>query len=168
MAMDSADELLKATAVDMERQRGGKRGFTTANARRFGLEDGRQMHRPGWRFRTDHAADEKIALGYAIHDQQDERAWLGDKAAPVGDGETLTREQAYALKDAADREAWKLGNQMTDATGAAPVPGAMRMSNTMRPGMSCTINGNCGMMVETSPGSGWLRPVGQTESWAGP
>jgi hypothetical protein len=68
------------------------------------------------------------------------------------------REQAYALKDAADREAWKLGNQMTDATGAgdAPVPGAMRMSNTMRPGMSCTINGNRGMMVETSPGSGWL------------
>ena len=83
-----------------------------------------------------------------------------NKAAPVGDGgETLTREQAYALKDAADREAWKLGNQpLADATGAgdAPVPGAMRMSNTMRPGQSCTINGNRGMMVETSPGSGWL------------
>jgi hypothetical protein len=81
MMLDGADEILRNTAIDAAKQRGSKRGFTMADARRFGLEDGRQMHRPGWRFNTDATAAEKIALAHAVHDCEDEAAYRG--ALPV-------------------------------------------------------------------------------------
>jgi hypothetical protein len=66
MMLDGADEILRDTAKDAattsrNRQR---HGFSDEDAARFGLSDGRQLHRPGWRFNTDHAADEKQALSY--------------------------------------------------------------------------------------------------------
>jgi hypothetical protein len=136
MAMDSADAVLKATAADMQRQRDSKqRGFSLADARRFGLNDGADLHRPGFRYNlSDEMYDAREA--YRDYENSQAEAW---RAPPVGAGE--------------------------HDFGAAPKAGAIPMSNNARPGMSCTVKsggrgeGSRGVLREVDGSPGWLECV---------
>ena len=46
-----------------------------AVARRFGLQDGLQLHRPGFRYNTDSAALARTRQAYADADQEAANAW---------------------------------------------------------------------------------------------
>jgi hypothetical protein len=81
MAMDSADDVLKATLDDMGNR---PRGYTTADAHKFGLKDSRQLHRPGFRYAADPFARDAALIAYADRDAADADAWKGNP--PVGQG----------------------------------------------------------------------------------
>lgn len=81
MAMDSADDILAATVDDMGKR---PRGFTTADAEKFGLKDGGQLHRPGFRFAPDPYAKDETLIAYADRDAADAEAWKGNP--PTGQG----------------------------------------------------------------------------------
>ena len=55
-----------------------------AVARRFGLRDALQLHRPGFRYNTDHAALERTRQAYADVDAQAANAWKGSNQGVGG------------------------------------------------------------------------------------
>jgi hypothetical protein len=82
MMMDGADEILRSTVDDMQGK--PKRGYTTADAEKFGLKDGGQLHRPGFRFAPDAYAKDETLIAYADRDAADAEAWKGNP--PTGQG----------------------------------------------------------------------------------
>lgn len=154
MMLDGADEILRNTAIDAAKQRGSKRGFTMADARRFGLEDGSQMHRPGWRFNTDATAAEKIALAHAVHDCEDEAAYRGGKADAVvprtsaSDGVRDERQAAYLDYERELSLAYLLPQQ-NEHTGAGS-RGARETGR--REGDRCLVQGRWGTLVDDGGG----------------
>ena len=61
-----------------------KQTFSDAEAKRFGLTDGRQLHRPGFRFAADPYAKDAAICQYADYDAAAESAWKGNP--PTGFG----------------------------------------------------------------------------------
>ena len=89
-----------------------------AVARKFGLTDARQLHRPGFRYNMDHAAFERTRQAYALADQEAANAWKGGAAVTVrGDAPrkdaalTDARAEAYRLYDEEMANAWRGPNR---------------------------------------------------------
>ena len=61
-----------------------KQTFSDAEAKRFGLTDGRQLHRPGFRFAADPYAKDAAICQYANYDAAVKSAWKGNP--PTGFG----------------------------------------------------------------------------------
>ena len=61
-----------------------------AVARRFGLTDGLQLHRPGFRRVTDAAALERSRQAYADADQEAANAWKGNATTDQRAGDTCS------------------------------------------------------------------------------
>jgi hypothetical protein len=85
----------KATATrDAEQQlgKGGRQTFSDADARRYGLADGRQLHRPGFRFNgADPYARDSAIIALADYDAAAESAWKTPTPLPyttevIGEG----------------------------------------------------------------------------------
>lgn len=87
-----------------------------ALARRFGLNDARQLHRPGFRYNMDRAALERSRQAYADADAEACNAWKGNAANPnkgVPDNQRKdvqvmdAKAQAYADYDREMANAWR-------------------------------------------------------------
>ena len=74
-------DLQKAVALDTAKR---SRGYTVADAQRFGLKDASAMHRPGFRFAADPLARDEAIIALANYDADVESAWKGNP--PVGEG----------------------------------------------------------------------------------
>jgi hypothetical protein len=91
MMMDGADEVMKATVADMQRQRDSKqRGFSLADARRFGLNDGAYLHRPGFRYNLSDEMYDAREAAYRDYENSQAEAW---RSPPTGAGERSQRGQ---------------------------------------------------------------------------
>ena len=105
-----------STNPDLTPTQRGKAMYQTedAVARRFGLSDALQLHRPGFRRVTDAAALERAQVAYAAYDAADANAWRGNSSvkppAPRTEEPRLTtdaRAEAYRLYDEEQSNAWR-------------------------------------------------------------
>src|SRR5437899_11536010 len=71
VALAVLDEIKKA-----REQRGKKRAFTDADARRFGLKDAAQLHRPGSRHPSNVYARDAAISAYADYEKELSEAYL--------------------------------------------------------------------------------------------
>ena len=89
-----------------------------ALARRFGLTDGLQLHRPGFRYNTDAAAVERTRQAYADAEAADANAWRDNSsvkppATPALEPRkpphpaTDARAEAYRAYDEEMQNAWR-------------------------------------------------------------
>ena len=90
-----------------------------AAARKFGLTDGLQLHRPGFRYNTDAAAQERTRQAYADAEAADANAWRDTASAkptvtrakePRRSQDAATvdaKAQAYADYDREMANAWR-------------------------------------------------------------
>ena len=91
-----------------------------AAARKFGLTDGLQLHRPGFRYNTDAAAVERSRQAYADAEAADANAWRdtasvkpsASSAADPGNSQrkgaaTDARAEAYRAYDEEMQNAWR-------------------------------------------------------------
>ena len=85
-----------------------------ALARRFGLTDGLQLHRPGFRYNTDAAAVERSRQAYADAKAADANAWRGNAsvkppATPAPEPQLTpdARAEAYRVYDEEQSNAWR-------------------------------------------------------------
>jgi hypothetical protein len=99
-------------------QRGKAMQHEDAAARRFGLSDGLQLHKPGFRYNTDAAAIERTSQAYADADTEAANAWKGRATGPVTapvrpDVAALVdaRAEAYRLCDEEQQNAWRGNNR---------------------------------------------------------
>ena len=74
MMMDGLDDVERAIVLD-------------AAARRFGLSNGNDLRKPGYRYTTDSRALEAKERAYRERDEADAEAWRGNPPAGAGSGE---------------------------------------------------------------------------------
>ena len=100
-----------------------------AVARRFGLTDGLQLHRPGFRRVTDAAALERVQEAYRAYDSADAAAYKQTRDYNEHTGGDPTRTGAGAPN-----------------RGSGAPPGSYPYSAAAE-GTSCTVNGAAGVLV---------------------
>jgi hypothetical protein len=81
LVAQKAQQALRDKAItEKEAKQMPKQTFSDEDARKFRLQDGRQLHRPGFRFTADPYAKDEAILAHADYDAELQDAYKGKKA----------------------------------------------------------------------------------------